>query len=63
MRHKRGEFSDDIGVAVVQGQMAACPDEWKEYALMSSLTFNQVSAFHRPGMVYTVDIIVALPSK
>jgi hypothetical protein len=50
-------------VAVVQGQMAAVPDEWKEYALTSSLTFNQVSAFHRPGMVYTVDVVVAVPSK
>lgn len=52
-----------MGMAVVEAQMAALPNEWKETALSSALTFNQVSAFHRPGMVYSVDLIVAMPSK
>lgn len=60
---RRGEFNDDIGKAVVEAQFSAMPDEWKEHALTSALTFNQVSAFHRPGMVYTVDVLVAVPSK
>jgi hypothetical protein len=47
----------------VEAQFSVLPDEWKEYALSSALTFNQVTAFHRPGMVYTVDVVVAIPSK
>jgi hypothetical protein len=43
--------------------MSVMPDEWKADALSSSLTFNQVGKFHRPGMVYAVDIVVAVPSK
>lgn len=29
----------------------------------ASLTYNGVSHFHRPGIVYVVDLIVVVPSK
>jgi hypothetical protein len=43
--------------------MSVMPEEWKEHALSSALTFNQVGKFHRPGMVYVVDLVVAVPNK
>ncbi len=55
------EFSDDIGKAAAEGSLAALPDEWKQYFTASSLMYNGVGHFHRPGMVYAVDLVVAVP--
>jgi hypothetical protein len=56
------EFDDDKGKAVVEGMMAAIPDEWKADAFSSSLKYAGASHFHRPGIVYSVDAIVAIPN-
>jgi hypothetical protein len=56
------EFNDDIGKTAVAGMMAAIPDEWKANALDSSLKYAGVSHFHKPGIVYSVDVIVAVPN-
>lgn len=56
------EFNDDIGRAVVEAQMAVIPDEWKPDALKASLSYNGVAHFHRPGMVYAIDLVVAVPA-
>ncbi|KAK0105471.1 hypothetical protein ONS95_004165 [Cadophora gregata] len=57
------EFNDDIGKAVVEGMMSSIPDEWKADAFAPSLGFNGPAIFHRPGMVYAVDIVVAVPNR
>ncbi|KAE8454604.1 hypothetical protein EG329_000227 [Mollisiaceae sp. DMI_Dod_QoI] len=57
------EFNDDIGKEVVEAWVSAMPDEWKEDMFKPSLTYNGVSHFHRPGIVYAVQVIVAVPSK
>jgi hypothetical protein len=56
------EFDEEKGKAAVVGSMEAIPDEWKPDAFSSSLKFNGVSHFHQPGIVYAVDIIVAVPN-
>jgi hypothetical protein len=56
------EFDDEKGRAVVEETMAAMPDAWKADALSSSLKYNGVSHFHRPGIVYAVDLVVAVPN-
>jgi hypothetical protein len=56
------EFTDDIGKAVVEAEMAVIPDEWKADALKASLTYNGVGHFHRPGIVYGVGLVVAVPA-
>lgn len=43
--------------------MAAVPDAWKADTLASSLRYNGVSHFHRPGIVYSVDLVVAVPNE
>lgn len=43
--------------------MSVIPDQWKADALSSALTCNQVGQFHRQGMVYTVNVVLAVPSK
>lgn len=43
--------------------MSVIPDEWKGDIWKSSLSFNGVSLFHKPGMCYSVDLIVAVPNK
>jgi hypothetical protein len=57
------DFSDDIGKQAAEGSISALPDEWKAQAFSSSLTFNGQAHFHRPGVVYSVDVVVAVPSK
>jgi hypothetical protein len=42
--------------------MAVLPDEWKGDALKSSLKFNGVAFCHRPGLVYAVDLVIAVPA-
>ena len=42
--------------------LAVIPDEWKADAFSSSLTFNGVSHFHRPDILYAVDLVVAIPN-
>lgn len=56
-------FDDTIGKDVVEAMMAVLPPEWHENALSSALTYQGMDHFHRPGIVYTVDLIVAVPSK
>lgn len=58
----RGYFTEERGKAVVEASMAAIPDEWKADALKSALKYNGVSHFHHPGIVYAVDIVVAVPN-
>ena len=43
--------------------MSVLPDEWKEHVFSPSLTFNGQGNFHRPGVVLSVDLIVAVPNK
>jgi len=57
------EFSEDIGKNVAMGAVAATPDEWKSDIFSSALKYSGVSHFHVPGMVYAVDIVVAVPNK
>ena len=56
------EFDEEKGKAAVMGSMESIPDEWKPDALGSSLKYNGVSHFHQPGIVYAVDVIVAVPN-
>jgi hypothetical protein len=39
------------------------PTEWQADALSSALTYQGMDHFHRPGIVYTVDLIAAVPAK
>jgi len=55
------DFSDDIGKATVEAQMSVLPDEWKPDALKSALKYNGVGHFHRPGIVFAVELVVAIP--
>jgi hypothetical protein len=57
------EFSDDIGKQAVEAMMGAIPDEWKQYAMLSSTFYRGVGHFHRPGIVYALDLVVALPAQ
>lgn len=56
------DFNDEIGKTSVEAIMAVTPDEWKGDALASSLTYRGVAHFHRPGIVYAVEVVVALPN-
>jgi hypothetical protein len=42
--------------------MGVLPDEWKEYAFKPSIFYRGVGHFHRPGIVYAVDLVVAVPA-
>ncbi|KAK5017710.1 hypothetical protein LTR16_002114 [Cryomyces antarcticus] len=53
------EFDDEIGRAVVTAVMEALPGE-DEYWWQSSLAFAQVAGFHKPGIVYTVSVAIAM---
>lgn len=55
------EFNDDIGKAVVTAQMEVMPDEEK-YWWASSLNFTQSAGFHKPGIVYSVRLILSCHS-
>lgn len=57
------EFNDDIGKAVTEAQLSVTPEEWKADAITSSLTFKGVAHMPRPGLVYTVEVVVALPDS
>ncbi|KAG4433678.1 hypothetical protein IFR05_010846 [Cadophora sp. M221] len=57
------EFTDDIGKAAIEGMMSVIPDEWKADAFAPSLSFNGPAVFHRPGLVYAVDMVVAVPNR
>jgi len=41
--------------------MSVLPDEWKEYALKASLNYHGVGHFHREGIVFAVELVVAVP--
>jgi len=57
------EFNDDIGKDVVMAQMSVTPDEWKKDSFSSSLTYDGGKSFHKPGIVYSVGIVVAIPGQ
>jgi hypothetical protein len=57
------EFNEEIGKVSVEAAMSVTPDEWKADVFSSSLTFNGQAFFHAPGVVYTVELIVAVPAK
>jgi hypothetical protein len=40
--------------------MSVIPDEWKADALKSALKYNGVAHFHRPGVVFALDLVVAV---
>lgn len=61
--HLCREFNDDIGMVAVENMVAIMPDEWKPDMLSSSLLFRGVSHFHKPGIVYAAELIVALPNR
>lgn len=56
-------FDESVGKDVVEGMMSVLPVEWHGDALKSALTYQGMDHFHRPGIVYSVDIIVAVPGK
>jgi hypothetical protein len=56
------DFSDDIGKVVAESLVSVLPDEWKSDAFKSSLMYNGVGHFHRPGIVYAVNLVVAVPA-
>jgi hypothetical protein len=41
--------------------MAVIPPEWHADVFKHSLNYNGMSHFHRPGIVFTVELIVAVP--
>jgi len=43
--------------------MSGLPDEWKTDSLVSSVKFVGVSHFHKPGVVFAVDLVVAVTNK
>lgn len=43
--------------------MEVMPDEWKGDMFKNALTYNGPGNFHREGIVYSVDMIVAVPAK
>lgn len=47
----------------MEGMLAAIPGEWKGDAFAPALTFNGPNLFHRPGVVYSVELIVAVPLR
>lgn len=57
------DFNQDIGKEVVEGMMTIVPDEWKGDNFKSAMTFNGAGHFHAPGIVYAVDLVVAVPAK
>jgi hypothetical protein len=57
------EFNEEIGKVSVEAALSVTPDEWKADVFSSSLTFNGQAFFHAPGIVYTVELIVAVPAK
>ncbi|KAL2060195.1 hypothetical protein VTL71DRAFT_9590 [Oculimacula yallundae] len=57
------EFNDEIGRVVIENMIAAMPEEWRGDALSPALAFNGPAVFHRPGMVYVVDLVVAVPGR
>jgi hypothetical protein len=57
------DFNEEIGKTVVEGGLSVTPDKWKADTFLSALQYNSQSKFHEDGMVYSVDIIVALPAK
>lgn len=57
------EYNDDIGKACIESMLNALPDEWEQDAFTSALTFDGGKKFHLPGIVFTLDIIVAVPAR
>ena len=55
------EFSDEIGKACIEGLMPVIPLEWHADIFSHSCTYNGMSHFHRPGIVHTVECIIAVP--
>ena len=41
--------------------MSSIPLEWHADAFKHSLKYNGMSHFHRPGIVVTIELIVAVP--
>jgi hypothetical protein len=60
---KQREFNEEIGKVSVEAALSVTPDEWKADVFSSSLTFNGQAFFHAPGVVYTIELIVAVPAK
>ncbi len=56
------KFKDDSGKAGVEASEVV-PDEWKGDLFKNALTYNGPANFHREGIVYAVDMIVAVPAK
>ncbi|CZR63008.1 uncharacterized protein PAC_12905 [Phialocephala subalpina] len=57
------EFNDEIGKEVVEAWVSVMPDKWKGDMFKPSLTFNGPAHFHRLGIVYSVQLVVAVPPK
>jgi len=57
------EFDDAIGKQVIDAMMSVLPEEWKAKILKSAVTYKGADHFHRPGIVYAVELIVAIPPK
>lgn len=56
-------FDENIGKEAVEGMMSVLPAEWHGDAFSSALTYQGMDHFHLPGIVYSVDLIIAVPSK
>ena len=57
------EFTDDIGKEATEAYLECLPEEWKADAFASSLTYIGVGNFHRPGIVLSVELVVAIPQR
>ncbi|KAE9365115.1 hypothetical protein N431DRAFT_518124 [Stipitochalara longipes BDJ] len=57
------EFDDEKAKEVAMAAVAAMPDEWKTDLFSSAMKYVGVSHFHKPGIVYAVDLVVAVPNK
>ncbi|KAH0562952.1 hypothetical protein GP486_002485 [Trichoglossum hirsutum] len=55
------EFSEEIGKQVVGGGLEAVGPEG-EHFLKSSVRYAGYSHFHRPGVLYAVDLVVVVPN-
>jgi len=57
------DFNDDIGKEMTEASIEAVPDDQKEFMFKSSFQFCRTPGFHKDGIVVSLDLIVAVPTK
>ncbi|KAH0565121.1 hypothetical protein GP486_001489 [Trichoglossum hirsutum] len=56
------EFSDDIAKVCIEGALEAIGPEEAEYFFKSANSYGGYAHFHKPDVLFMVDIVVALPN-